>query len=765
MAEIVRALAGIDAEWHPTMPLTDCDGFHRRPTSPTLWRWRSASESRPKTARRTAGAKDIAYAFRRLIESVAATTPLVLIFEDIHWAEPPLLDLIEYLATWTREAPVLIVCPSRPELLDTRPAWGSGRMEASRISLEPLTEEESRSLLGALLTVEDLPAELRQRVLDRAEGNPLYVEEVVRLLIEEGVVEQRNGHWYATQAAANVRVPDSVEALIRARLDTLPAPERVLLQAGAVVGRVFQRSAVASIAPPDQVPPPLETHLEDAILRDIITEERAPDEPTFRFRHILIRDVAYNTLPKARRAELHAGVARWLRDWAGPRIDELIEIEAYHLEQAVKLRREVGEPVAAADVDAGAAALLASADKAQRRDDYRAQRTFALRGLELDPANADTRLELRLLAAEAVGHLGEYSRSGTLVESLAEDAAAAGRPDIEGRALFTKAISSWINPESANAAAALADLRLARVLLTEAEDWDYLAQAVEYLGYEGWWYGDMGLAAERWREMAQIAHDHGLIDRETQAIIHLSQIESLLGRPDRRRQRLEEARALAEHGANRLTRARLLRQLGMVVSVNDSEEEGRRFLREAAAALDELGDTEELASAIQFEGDSWYRVGELAKAMELYRRVAPLLAEHMGYLPEVERRMAHALLDMGDIGEAETMALQAVAHTVDDDWATVASSGKTLGLVRAAQGRNDEAEKLLRDAIATIADREFPADEEYLALAGFLYRTGRPAEGAEWLAKFRVTLGAFAPEAPWRKWAEAQARAAEAPTG
>ncbi len=178
------------------------------------------------------GAKDIAYAFRRLIESAGATNPLVLIFEDIHWAEPPLLDLIEYLATWTRDASVLIICPSRPELVDTRPAWGSGRMEASRISLEPLTEDESRTLLAALLTVEDLPKELRQRVLDRAEGNPLYVEEVVRLLIEEGVVEQRNGHWYATQAAADVRVPDSVEALIRARLDTLPAPERVLLQAG-----------------------------------------------------------------------------------------------------------------------------------------------------------------------------------------------------------------------------------------------------------------------------------------------------------------------------------------------------------------------------------------------------------------------------------------------------------------------------------------------------------------------------------------------------
>ena len=194
--------------------------------------------------------REIAWGFRRLAEHVIGDRgPLVLVFEDIHWAEPPLLDLIEYVVTWTRDAPLLVICSSRPELLDTRPAWGSGRMEASRIHLEPLTEEESRSLLGSLLAVDDLPAELRQRVLDRAEGNPLFVEEVVRMLIEEGMVERRDDRWVARAEAADVRVPDSVEALIRARLDTLPSPERATLQAASVVGRVFQRSAVAAIAP------------------------------------------------------------------------------------------------------------------------------------------------------------------------------------------------------------------------------------------------------------------------------------------------------------------------------------------------------------------------------------------------------------------------------------------------------------------------------------------------------------------------------------
>ena len=207
------------------------------------------------------------------------------------------------------------------------------------------------------------------------------------MLIEEGVVERKGDHWVANRQAAAVRVPDSVEALIRARLDTLPSPERATLQAASVVGRVFQRSAVAAIAP-GTTSVPLQQHLEDAILRDLITEERAPDEPTFRFRHILIRDVAYATLPKARRAELHRAVADWLRAWAGDRIEEFAEIEAWHLEQAVRLRRELEGGFDPAERDRAVAALQSSAQRAIDRDDARAARTFAERALALEPDRA-----------------------------------------------------------------------------------------------------------------------------------------------------------------------------------------------------------------------------------------------------------------------------------------------------------------------------------------------------------------------------------------
>ena len=249
VAEILRELAGIDAE--TSAEAAEAALLAISPAADVAEPLATALGARDASQAATAASdKEVAWAFRRLVEHMGATRRQVLIFEDIHWAEPALLDLIEYLVTWTRDAPLLVICPSRPELQDTRPSWGAGRMESARIQLEPLTEVELRSMLSAMLTMDDLPATLRQRVLDRAEGNPLFVEEVVRLLIEEGTVEYRDGHWHAGDEAANVRVPESIEALIRARLDTLPGPERVVLQAASVVGRVFQGQPSLRSPPP-----------------------------------------------------------------------------------------------------------------------------------------------------------------------------------------------------------------------------------------------------------------------------------------------------------------------------------------------------------------------------------------------------------------------------------------------------------------------------------------------------------------------------------
>jgi class 3 adenylate cyclase/tetratricopeptide (TPR) repeat protein len=556
-AEIVRGVCGIDSDMSTEAALARL----------------SATAPEEDVARRLAlmlgiadasadsgsgGDREIAFGFRRLIEHVAAGTPLIVVFEDVHWAEPPLLDLIEYLATWARDVALLIACTSRPELLDSRGSWGSGRMETSRISLEPLSEDDSRSLLSALLAVDDLPAELRQRVLDRSEGNPLFVEEVVRMLIEEGVVVRKGEHWQALPAAADVRVPDSVEALIRARLDTLPSPERAVLQAASVVGRVFQRSAVSAISPAGGS---IDMQLEEAMLRDLITEERVPDEPTFRFRHVLIRDVAYATLPKARRATLHRAVADWLRAWAGPRIEEFVEIEAYHLEQSVRLQRELegrAEPAALAQA---LTALETSARRASLLDDSRAARSFAERALALDPEPGIQRMELEALLAQAFSKLGDYREAAEIADRLERDAAAAGRKDLQGRAILIKAGDLWVSLESSDADGALSELRRARVLLTEAGDDRTLIDVMTWIGYGGWWHGNMKECEEAWEEVRRIAHENGWLSREAEGLVLLARSWMFRNNPERVVELLDEAAELAQRGPSRLARARRARSV------------------------------------------------------------------------------------------------------------------------------------------------------------------------------------------------------------
>ena len=254
--------------------------------------------------------REIAWAFRRLVETVAAEAPVLAIFEDIHWAEPRLLDLIEYVASWVRGAPLMIVCLTRPELLDHRPGWGGGRIESTRIQLDPLSRNESAQLVSALLTVEELPPSLRDRIVERSEGNPLFVEEVLRMLIDESVIVRRDGRWVATPAAGDVRVPETVEALIRARLDTLPRPERALLQTASIVGRAFDRTALVALGEDTSM---VDRHLEDAVMRDLIFEEGSPEDRAYRFKHILIRDVAYAGLPKARPCRSRSAPRRHVR--------------------------------------------------------------------------------------------------------------------------------------------------------------------------------------------------------------------------------------------------------------------------------------------------------------------------------------------------------------------------------------------------------------------------------------------------------------------
>lgn len=271
-------------------------------------------------------------AWRDMLELAAAQRPLVLLIEDLHWSSDSLLDLVEFILQPRGESAVVMVALSRPELLERRPAWGGGRRNHLSLALEPLDDASIAELVNNLL--ETPASELVPIVVERSEGNPFYAGEIVRSLLERGV----DLHDPEAIGAAASGLPDTVQATVLARLDLLPAQPRHVLQLGSVLGRSFTVHGVQSIGGlDDDVPAAIEVLIDRELLR---TSGRGE----LTFRHIIIRDVAYGTLPRTERARLHAAAARWLERQAADREDELAELVAFHYREAVLLASSIGEP-------------------------------------------------------------------------------------------------------------------------------------------------------------------------------------------------------------------------------------------------------------------------------------------------------------------------------------------------------------------------------------------------------------------------------------
>jgi predicted ATPase/class 3 adenylate cyclase len=709
--------------------------------------------------------REIAWAFRKLFGSLASDAPLLLVFEDIHWAEPALLDLVEYLATWLREHPVLLLCLARPELLDQRPAWGAtGRIESSRIHLEPLGPAESRALLGALLDVDELPATLRQRVLDRAEGNPLYVEEVVRMLIDRGAVVRSGGRWVATSPAGDVAVPESIEALIRARLDTLPSVDRAMIQTASVVGRVFHRSAVAALADSTD----LDHHLEEAILRDLIVPERSPDEdPTYRFKHILIRDVAYSALPKARRAGLHLGVADWLEGWVGERVDEFIEILGYHLEQAVTLRREVDGAVDEALLSRAATILTRCATLSLARHDLRAAERFARRALAVGPPEPVARLEAQWSLAEALLTSGRYAQSGALGTEIAREASALGRTDLEGRGLLAAGNAAWITPTGLGEAAGLEMLARARRLLEDAGDLTHLFEVIHSVGFGAWADGRLDDAIAGWEEALPIARSIPDAGREARIQLQIARAHALAGRLSAAIERLRAAERVSSEAGDRRTRLETARSRAVWITAPESAEAAVAALSARLPEVEETGDNELLETFHSQIGAEQYRAGDLEGSRSSVERALEIseASGHTGRIPEDAADLAVLLVELGDVAEAERHARHAIESAADWDVSARAHSLVAMGEVRRAQGRFDEAEALMREGVSIFAVTEYVGTHHQLMtpLACLLLETGRTEEGESWAERAVASARTWGEDAPVARIVErriAEARAA-----
>jgi class 3 adenylate cyclase/tetratricopeptide (TPR) repeat protein len=276
------------------------------------------------------GREEAFAAWRRFLEAMAARRPCVFVFEDLHWADDALLEFVEHILDWGPPVPALLLCTSRPELFERSPSWGGGKRNATTIALSPLSTEEAGRLVHLLLDRTVLPAETQTVLLERAGGNPLYAEQFARMLVERGDV-------------ANLAVPETVQALVTARLDTLTPELKALLQDASVVGRVFWAGAVAAMA--GRRHDDVRRDLNELARREFVRPIRVSSmdgEDEFSFWHALVRDVAYQQIPRSPRAEKHLAAARWVEETAGVRLDDQSEILVHHYGEALALVHAAG---------------------------------------------------------------------------------------------------------------------------------------------------------------------------------------------------------------------------------------------------------------------------------------------------------------------------------------------------------------------------------------------------------------------------------------
>jgi class 3 adenylate cyclase/tetratricopeptide (TPR) repeat protein len=443
---------------------------------------------------------------RKILEALARPRPLVLVIDDLQWAEPVFVDFIEHVAERTRDAPLLVLIMARPELLDTRPGWGGGKLNATTVLLEPLPESDARDLLDHLIGPARLDDRAAARILALAEGNPLFVEEVVAMLIDDGILSSGEGDRSSAAELTAIAVPATIQALIAARLDRLGPDERAVIEAASIDGKEFTRERVEALVE-SGASEAVRVHLRALLRKDLIRTMGA-SEDTFRFRHQLIRDGAYEGMPKELRADLHERFANQL-DSGAPAASVVDELLGYHLERAVLLRRELGEAEATtADLAARASSSLRAAGRrAMLRDDPASVRLVE-RALAL-ARHADRAAVLVDLAGALEG-CGNLQRSAATSAVALDLARAAGDRRVAARARVAQLSVTMVNSKG--------EIDLASL--------DVTAQPL--LG-----------------ELEDLGDDEGMID----ALLLLGQIN--VDRFDRASGYLERALARAEHTGDR----------------------------------------------------------------------------------------------------------------------------------------------------------------------------------------------------------------------
>jgi predicted ATPase/class 3 adenylate cyclase len=648
--------------------------------------------------------QELFWGIRRLFSVMASRRPLVVTFEDLHWAEAKFLELVEHLQEALGEAPVFILCTARPDLLERRRDWAASPRSA-RVVLEPLSNAAAQQVVANLLGDVGLDDAVRRRVVAAAEGNPLFVEQLLSMMIDEGFVVFEDGRWQAVPGLPAVTIPPTIQALLAARLDALEREERAVIEPASVAGYVFPEGAIRELVP-DVIRADVEAHLgalsRKQLVRPDPTERSIED--AYRFNHALIRDTAYDGLLKRARATLHEKFVAWADHVNGDRAQEYEEILGYHLEQAYRYLVELApadDHARAIGADA-ARRLISAGRRARARGDLQAAARLLERATQVLPERDTERLKVLPELGETLSDLGRFDDARAVLDDATEGARSVDDPVLGANAMLMRLLLQLGAGEVEQwSELAVPQIEVAIEVFTKTEDHLGLAKAYRVLGFvhgTACQYGAAAEANERALEHARIAGDA----TEERFAATSYALCACLG-PTRVDDAVARCEAILQDvRGNRISSGWVLCLLANLWAMRGDFERARRAYREGRAAIREVaGEGWHFAWSARMASRVEMLTGDAATAEQQLRSAAALL-ERTGeryLLSTVTALLARAVLALGRTSEAAELTVRAEELAGADDVESQAEWRAVRAKVRAQEGKLDEASRLAQDAL------------------------------------------------------------------
>jgi tetratricopeptide (TPR) repeat protein len=688
--------------------------------------------------------EEIFWATRRLLERLAKDRPVVVVFEDIHWAEATLLDLIERVARSVADAPVLVICAARPTFAEIRPG-GLDVPGAVTIELPPLSAEESALVVDSLLGTAEIDERARERIVSAAEGNPLYVEQLLSMLIDDGVLRREGERWSPTVDLSDLQIPPTIHALLAARLDLLSREERAVIEPASVIGLYFAQQAVEELVP-DVLRAEVSRHLAALTGKQLVQsgEVDVALGASFRFHHVLIRDTAYQALLKRTRATFHERFADW-----GERVNrdlgretEYEEILGYHLEQAYLYLADLGPVDDHGRTVARRAAdrLAAAGQRAFARDDMPAAANLLRRAVELMPEREPARLRLLPELGEAMMQVGELAWAEVFLDEAIATAAELGDEGVGTDARLVRLFAQGYGDAAGDdwGSEALREAERAVAIFERTNDHRRLAKAWRLAGDVHGIASRFGQAATAAGHAAAHARLAGDGRQEARAASQHAMAAAYGPTPVAEAIELCE-RALAQPQTTRRTKGLVMCLLARMKAKNGDFEEARDLYARARSTLEEVGgpllaaSTSMDSAAVELlAGDPEAAERELRRDYEALDRLGETL-----FRPTVAAYLARTLCIQGRYEEAEDYAQVAEEVASPDDLDSQALWRCVKATILLQSGRLDEAEVLAQEAVEVMrpTDGLVRLADALVVLAAVYERQGRMEEGRRALAE------------------------------